>query len=241
MTKWTLCMTMGLVLAAAAARGDEKAAAKKASTTVAAGATVTDGNSEQFVGNASVVHERADDVNRLRLGAEINYSEIGGDVTNENWKAFADYRRTLQDRMYAVAGYQYLHDDAASVEWRHTVSAGLGYYWLKHDQATLGTDVGPAYVWEKVAGVEDDYAALRFAERYDRTLSDTSKCWQSLEFLPRADDFGDYILTAEIGAEAVLSGPISLRLVVQDTYDSEPAPGKEENDLKVIGALTYTL
>ncbi len=236
-----VCMTLGLLVAAASVAGAQEAAKKASTTTIAAGATATSGNTDQLVGNASIVNFRDDGVKSLRLGAEMTYAEINSDVTNEAWKAYANYKRVISDRLYGVGNLTYLHDKIADVQWRYTASPGLGYYLMKDANATLGVDAGPAYVWEKVAGVKDDYLALRFAERYDRTLSDTSKCWQSLEYMPRADDFNDYILNAEIGVEAVLAGPLSIRLVAQDSYDNTPAPGKKENDLKVIGALAYTL
>jgi hypothetical protein len=34
---------------------------------------------------------------------------------------------------------------------------------------------------------------------------------------------------------------MNLRLVVQDNYDSEPAPGRENNDVAVIASLVVKL
>lgn len=241
MYKKLFCLGLSIMAATVLAASAQEKGEKKSSTTIAAGATVTDGNSDQLIGNASVNHACEQGPNSLLLGAEANYSEINSSVTNEAWKINANYKRILDDRLYAVGNLQYLHDRVADIEWRYTVSPGIGYYLMKKDAVTLSADLGPAYVWELKGGEKDDYAALRVGERYDRTLSDTSKCWQSLEYLPRVEDFSDYTLNFEIGVEAVVSGPISVRLVVQDAYVSEPAPDKEENDLKVIGALSYTL
>jgi putative salt-induced outer membrane protein YdiY len=63
--------------------------------------------------------------------------------------------------------------------------------------------------------------------------------WQSLEFLPQVDDFANYIINAEIGAEATLSTKLALRAVAQDTYDHRPAEGRKQNDVKLITSLVY--
>ena len=59
--------------------------------------------------------------------------------------------------------------------------------------------------------------------------------------LPRTDDFDDYLLTVELGVEANLNATMSLRIVVQDKYDSTPAPGQENNDISLVSALTWQL
>ena len=67
--------------------------------------------------------------------------------------------------------------------------------------------------------------------------------------MPQVDDWtGNYIINAEIGIETSISKSVSLRLVAQDHYDSDPgmkgsAPDQYEfdkNDFKIIAALTYT-
>jgi putative salt-induced outer membrane protein YdiY len=60
-----------------------------------------------------------------------------------------------------------------------------------------------------------------------------------LEFLPQVDDFNNYILNGEIGVESALTKSWALSVILQDTYDNEPAPGREKNDVKLIAALKW--
>ena len=53
------------------------------------------------------------------------------------------------------------------------------------------------------------------------------------------DDFQNYLLIAEIGAEAALTEQMSLRGTLQDTYDNVPAKGRKQNDIKLITSLVY--
>jgi hypothetical protein len=65
--------------------------------------------------------------------------------------------------------------------------------------------------------------------------------WETLEFLPEVDNLDNYIANAELGIEASLnkSDRLLLRTVLQDTYDSIPAPGRLKNDLKLIASIAY--
>lgn len=80
---------------------------------------------------------------------------------------------------------------------------------------------------------------LRLAERFDHKLNDRAKIWQSVEILPQVDNFSNYIVNAELGVETSLTKRLSLRTYIQDTYDNEPAPGREKNDLKLVAAMAY--
>ena len=62
-----------------------------------------------------------------------------------------------------------------------------------------------------------------------------------MEYLPEAEDFDNYLLTAEVGIEAAVSTRVSLRVVLQDKYDNTPALGAERNDLSLIAGLGFTL
>ena len=44
---------------------------------------------------------------------------------------------------------------------------------------------------------------------------------------------------AELGVESGLTKQVSLRVYLQDTYDNEPAPGREKNDFKLIAGVAY--
>lgn len=219
----------------------DTAPAKAKENSIAVGVTLTDGNSDTLNGTASALHERKRDAYTWRLGADYAYAEDSNVRTTENGKAYTEYRHLVSERAYLFGNAVASFDDIADVDYRLVISAGPGYYLLKSQPQTLGVEVGPAYIREKVAGEVSDQAAVRFGERYDRQLSPTAKCWQAAEFLPVADDFNDYLINAEIGVEAAINTSASLRLVVKDAYDSTPAKDREENDVTVIGAIACLL
>lgn len=213
--------------------------------TVAAGVNVTSGNSDTMTINGSISAENAGVDNEIRLGASGNFgeSEVNGvdETTTQNAKAYIAYKYKF-DRSYLYSDNSILNDEIADINYRLIVGAGLGYRVIESDSAKLGLELGVAYMSEALSGASsDDSVLLRAAGRHDQTLSETAKCWLSAEYLPRADDTKDYLLNGEAGIEAALNSTLSLRVVVQDRYDSTVPDGREHNDLSVISALVYTL
>ncbi|MFH0909456.1 MAG: DUF481 domain-containing protein [bacterium] len=219
----------------------EEAAAPKFETSLAVGIMGTEGNSDIKQGTANLLSLRKAANSECKAGFDFAYGEIGGSTTNNNIKVFIGHRRNVNDRLYGYFDLSYFYDEIGDIDYRVTASPGLGYFLLKDEAQSLAVEAGPSYIWEKVGGVKDDYPALRLFEKYERKLSDTSKVWESVEYLPRFDDFNDYLLNAEVGVEAAMNSSLSLRLVVVDKYDSTPAPGKKENDVTVTGSLVYRI
>jgi putative salt-induced outer membrane protein YdiY len=220
-------------------------------STVAAGVNLSRGNTHNMLLNGSAVSEYKKDANEARIGIEANYGETEVTTTNgekktetnvENSKAFAEYRRLLNERLYAYAKGEVLNDDIANIDLRCLLGPGLGYYLLKSEVQTLGVEGGVTYIRQKLADVPaDDYVALRAAQTYTLKVSKTAKIWESVEYLPAIDDASKYFINAEVGAEAAMNSRLSLRIVAQDKYNNEPAAGKKANDLQLIGGFTYRL
>jgi putative salt-induced outer membrane protein YdiY len=235
-----LCLAAGSARAQAAA--DKPVLDGKWHSSAAVGVTVTDGNSETLLGTVGLLAEKKTAENELRLGADAAYGEDQSETTTENAKAYSAYKYLINERAYGSLDASVAYDSIADLDLRVIVSPGIGYYLLKDDVQSLSVDGGPAYVHEELGGADaEDYLALRAGERYERKLSDTAKLWEAVEYLPRADDFDDYLLNAEAGVEAAINSTTSLRLTLKDTYDSTPAAGKDENDLTLVGAVVFKM
>ena len=269
MKKILLILTAAaLALAVSAAAAEKKAEKTDAAevqkegfaTALNAGLTMTDGNSETLAANVGLATEgEKEELGSVIAGAVFNYGENtvktettdeatgetvvaeSDEKTIENAKAYANVKKTLTPRTFAYLDGSVLYDDIALIDYRATLGPGLGAYLVKNDQRTLTLEAGPSYVWEKVDGASNDYLALRFAERYTCQALKNAKLVQSLEYMPEAEDFDNYLLVGEIGVEAAMSDRLSLRVVLQDKYDNTPAAGKERNDLSLIAGLGLQL
>lgn len=214
--------------------------------TISVGTTLTDGNSQTLQINGSLISEgEKEGLGSLRAGLEANYGEStvnsNRETTVKNGKAFANVKKTISPRTFGSLDATALYDEIAKVDYRMTVGPGLGVYLVKNDRSSLALEGAPSYVWEEVADVSDAYFGFRVAERFSHALGEKSKVWQSAEYLPRASDFGDYLLSGEIGVEAPMSARVNLRMVVKDTYDSTPGEGNERNDVSLIAGVSLSL
>ncbi len=209
-------------------------------TSASAGLTLARGNSDTLLFTSNIQSSRKWDTNEARLGASGTYGETDNVRSSETVTAFGQYNRLFSERMFGYIRLDGLRDGIADVEYRFALSAGLGYYFIKTADTSLSVEVGPGVIHEKQGGTTDTYATLRIAERFEHRLTDRSRIWQYLEFLPQVDDFDNYIINSEIGIESQLTEKLSLRSYLVNTYDNEPAPGRKKHDLKLVTALAYT-
>lgn len=207
--------------------------------TAAVGLTLTRGNSDTALFTGNVLGTRKSPVDEWAVGADASYGEDDGDKNNEALHGFIQYNRLFTEKWYAYGRLDGLHDAVADLEYRFTFSPGVGYYFIKNATTRLSLEGGPAFIYEKQGTDARGYVALRAAERFEHKINDKTKIWQSLEYLPQVDDFGNYILNAEIGVDTALTEKLSLRAFIVDTYDNEPAPGREKNDMKLVTAIAY--
>lgn len=205
----------------------------------AAGVTLTRGNSKTLLANVSINGSDKWEKNELLLGASATYGENDNQKNTETADGNAQFNRLFSDRLYAGLKLDLFHDGIADIRYRFTAAPLVGYYFIKGTNATLSGEVGPGYIYSDEGGNTDSYLTLRAGERFEYRLTSTAKMWQSVEYLPQVDDFNNYLLNFEIGAEAALTAKLSLRTVLQDYYNNEPAEGRLKNDLRLIAGVAY--
>jgi putative salt-induced outer membrane protein len=226
-------------------------------SSIAAGATLTRGNSETFLGTISAATGKKWNQNELAFGADVAYGTTTEETKNpgtpppqtikhdnttaETMHAFGQYNRLFNERLYALGRIEGLHDGVADIDYRLSLSVGAGYYFIKTKATLLSAEVGPGFIAERLGGTDKSYATLRAAEKFNQALSDRSRLWETAEIIPQVDDFKNYIVNAEIGVEADMnsSKSLSLRVYLDDTYNNVPAPGRKKNNLKLVAAVAY--
>jgi putative salt-induced outer membrane protein YdiY len=203
------------------------------------GFTLTSGNSHNVLFTADAQAQKKWPEDELSFGANAGYGKSEGVKNNDYLKGYGQYNRLFTERFYGYARLDAMHDDIADVDYRVTLGPGAGYYFIKRQQTRLSTEAGPAFVYERQGGETHGYMTLRLGERFEHKVKDGARIWQSLEILPQVDDFDNTLVNAELGLEAPITKALSLRVVFQDTYDHEPAPGRLKNDLKLVSALAW--
>lgn len=237
MKKAALAVLLSALAAVAFADDD----ASKSSSTLSLGANLTDGNSDTLALTARFQNETPfADTWKSVFDAEANYGETEDEKTVDNAKVQENIQKSLTSLLYVAVDASAAYDDIALLDYRFILGPAAGLHLVASDPFTLDVEVGPSYVWEKLDDVTDDYLAIRFAERAAWTISETSKLVQDLEYLPKADDFDQYLVNAGVSLETKVAANLVLSLSLEDKYNSTPAEGLEENDLSLVASLGLT-
>ncbi len=216
------------------------------------GATLTRGNSKTLSLSGQVMANKKWDKNEINSGVEGLYGE--NEVTVNNTKvtqtsaemvhAYGQYNRLFTERLFGYFRLEGLYDGIAGIDYRISLSPGVGYYVINRTNLTLRGEVGPGYVFEELKTstgerISNDYATLRLAERGEWKINPRAKLWESVEFLPQVDRFGNYVVNAEIGLDTAITAHLSQVTFLQDTYRAEPPAGRLHNDLRLVAGVKY--
>jgi len=209
-------------------------------SSLAIGFTVTRGNSDTLLATANLQTHRRTAFNEFTLGADAAYGDNNSVQSANDAHAFGQYNHLFTERFFGYFRADALHDEIANLQYRVTLSPGAGYYFVKQTNTTLAGELGPAMVFQRLGSSDDNYVTVRLAERFEHKFTENNaRVWQSVEFLPQINAFNNFVVNAEVGLEAGISKKISLQACLQDNFVNEPAPGRQQNDLKIVSGLKY--
>lgn len=216
--------------------------------TVTANATITRGNSNTDNVGISINAERRADKDRITLNAGYLYGRqedpTTGDenTTTDNWFLFGKYDYFFSPKFYAFASSRIERDRIAFLDLRFTPAGGVGYQWVEREDFKFNTEAGLAWVYEDFSNTAEsnDYFAARFAYHLDKRINDKVTAFHNLEYLPSVEDLDEFNVNADIGLRASLTAQMFTEFKFEWRYDSEPAPGAHENDLRYLIGVGWT-
>lgn len=212
-------------------------------TIAAAGFTMTSGNSDTVMTTVGLDTSKKWDSEEIALGISGGYGKSEGTRNADFAKAYGQYNHLISERAYFGLRVDGEHDGIADLVYRVRISPLLGYYLIKNEKTSLSFDAGPSLVIERFEGptaTTDTYLAARFGEKFEHQLSETTKIWQTAEYIPSIKDWMDkYLINAEVGISTAITPKWGLRVVAQLSHDSDPAPGRESNDFRLIAGTDY--
>lgn len=213
-----------------------------------ANALVTRGNSETENIGATFSAVRRSENDRVTLGAGYYYGrqedEDTGDkeTTLDNWFVFGKYDYFLTKKFYLYGSFRAERDRIADLNLRLTAGVGPGYQWFETPDFNLFTEVGVAWVYEDYRDEDSkSHAAARLAYHVDWKPHKMLTLFHNLEWLPAFyAPFADYNLNTDAGLRAAIIGAFFADLKVELRYDSTPAEGKKNEDLRFLVGVGWS-
>lgn len=213
---------------------------------ITAGALLTRGNTDTDSINFGANAVRRSETDRITLGAGYFFGRQKTDgspkTTNvDNWFAQGQYDYFFAPKWYAYGNTRVEHDRIADLNLRVTPGVGLGYQWVEKPDLSFSTEGGLSYVYEDYEGDgTDEHVAARFAYHLNKKINDKVSLFHNFEILPSLEDISDFNFTTDLGLHIILTKRMFSELKAEWRYDSTPAPGKSEDDLRYIMSLGWT-
>jgi len=219
-------------------------------TTANAGLTATEGNSRTLLTTVGLDTKKKWDFDEAAFGISAGYGKNAHTRNTDYVKANGQYNRLLNERAFFGLNVQGEHDGTADLAYRLRVAPLAGYYLVKNETTSLEFDAGPALVHERrndsgtppavTRAASHTYLGVRFGEKFEHKLSDTTKVWQTAEYIPVIKDWTEkYLINAEVGISSAITSKWGLRVVLQVNHDSNPPTGKKYTDARLIAGTDY--
>lgn len=203
------------------------------------GLTLTSGNSETTLFTAILNLGKTVGQDEYNAALAYAFSEAEGDTTADEITGFFNWNRLINEKSYAGLRVEGRRDEIADIDYRIQATALYGYYFVKNDTTTFAIEGGPGYTVQSLDGSDDNYAHFYVGQKFSHWLTDNARVFQSFAGYLNVEDTDQYNFIFTVGAEALMSESLSLKVTVENKFDSEPAAGSEENDLKLISSISY--
>ena len=204
---------------------------------IASGFSLTDGNSETTLLHIDAKTEKEKDQGIWFFGVQEKYGENDDETNVDMTSGKGSYKHLLSDLFYVGFATDYLRDEISDIKYRVIPSLMPGYFLIKETEIEFNLEAGPAYVFEEVGGISNDYFAPKIGNGFKYQISPTSKIFQTSSVLFDINDSDNYIADVSAGLEAAINSSLSLILSVRDIYDNVPAEGKKQNDIAFITSI----
>ena len=215
---------------------------------MAATGLFTTGNSETANIGLKLDAARRAEVDRITVAAGYLWGRQSApdtgdaETTVDSAFGFAKYDYFFTQRFYGLASLRVERDRIDDLDLRLTPSVGVGYQWFEGPRFNLATEAGVAWMYEDYRNAgSDDRVAARLAYRVDYRPHEAVLLFHNLEWLPAFEDpFGNYNVNADAGVRATIVGDLFSEVKVELRYDSTPAPGAENTDVRYLFSLGWT-
>lgn len=200
------------------------------------------GNTDRFSFRSSLNARRETDEMVTSTSLLYIYAEEDSDKSESRFSSLLRNDWLLEDspwRVFLEGTAEW--DEFKAWDWRVTGAGGLGYEFIMDERTELIGRVGVGFSRE-FGGADDDIVpegllGLDFSHK----LSERQKVSASATYYPDLEDLEEFRLIATANWEVLIDpeANLSLKVGVEDRYDSTPGEGFEHNDLSYFAMLVW--
>jgi putative salt-induced outer membrane protein YdiY len=200
----------------------------------------SDGNTHTTSGLLTLDAMRESEQDRMSLKAVFKYGKTKDVITERNGYGIGKYEYFISDRMYAFGALELLTDRFKDLRYRTTVSAGLGYIFIKEAPTDLWADIGPAYIHNDfIDGEDESHAAARIGAHFRQVLPLSLELVDDFWITPNLEEGDDWQARNDLSVTAGLGVGWSFKTGVITDYDNDPPDGVRKHDNTYYVGLGY--
>ena len=170
-----------------------------------------------------------------------NYGQTDGQLSANNMGGSlqTDFDFGPHSYFYNIGNAGY--DQIRKIDLQYGVGPGVGQHLFKKPAFALDVESGINYqVQERSAGDSPESAYLRLADNLTWKLADRVTVRGKSQFQLSLQDANQFRLALDSTLEYRLWSSLSLNLTLLDNFDTDPAPGVNQNEVQVRSSLGIT-
>ncbi|MCA9138586.1 MAG: DUF481 domain-containing protein, partial [Planctomycetales bacterium] len=191
------------------------------------------GNSRTLALQTGLEMKRKTDSYTFAVDFDYRKATNRGVTTEDNGRLNLDYDRLFQDSKWSAFGkFGSEWDQFKAFDLRLNLNSGVGYHFIRTDDASLSAKFG-AGASQEIGAPDDSWKAEAvFGSEGEYQLNRYNKMKAKVDYFPAWEDFSDYRLVSDFAWEILLDDTdnLSLKLSLTDRYDSTPQ-GARPNDV----------
>ncbi len=203
----------------------------------------SEGNSETFSARGGISGKRSTDTMETTVSLTYVYGTADGTKNKSRGELNArnDWRFGAECPWGFFATGRVEYDEFQDWDWRLSGFAGPSYLFIKDERTTLRGRVGVGAAYE-IGGADNDVTPeLDIGADLNHKLTERQQIFVTVDYYPSLSDFPDYRVDTKAGWEILVDPEVkmTLKLGLNDRYDSDPGAGRKRNDLEYFALLSW--
>lgn len=205
------------------------------------GVNGSSGNSENFNIRAGFISKRVTDRNETLFGVLYTYATSDGTSTRNRFEAALrnDFLLAPDSRWSLFAQGKFEYDEFQDWKYRTQLFGGVGYAFIKDDVFLLRGRLGAGATKEFGSSRNEFIPEGLVGVDFDWKITKATRYFALGEFYPSFENSSDYRLLGKTGLEIMVDPELklSLKMGVEDRYNSNPGGDRKKNDVDYFIAL----
>ena len=221
---------------------EAEAIRKKWITSISFDLTGSSGNAEDFGLASQLKAAYGNKQVNTKFYLSYHNNNKRGETTTDESKAGAEHSSFVGEKIGWYVKTDLESDRLEDIDLRSTTAAGIKYALLDLDTQELDARAGLAYRFESYEQGNLDSPAVDLGLEHSYRLTELLSVVTDIDYIPSIEEFGDYRISQDSGIEMPLSkdGRWKLRTGLSNDYNSRPAIGRENLDLRYYTRLVFS-